>query len=209
MIIEDTGMADDTEISVIDVDQRHGAVWAKLRNNALIERSWIDRFCALIPVGGEIVDIGCGSGLPIAAELIERGFSVTGVDGTPAMIALFRHNLPGVAAHLADMRELALNRRFQGLLAWDSFFHLRPDDQRRMFPRFQAHAEPGAALMFSSGPAEGEAIGDLEGDRLYHGSLDPDEYRHLLNVAGFSVIAHIVEDPDCGHRTSWLAQQRG
>ena len=202
-------MADDTRISVIDVYQRHGAAWAKLRNNGLVERPWIDRFCALIPAGGEIVDIGCGSGLPVAAELIERGFGVTGVDGTPTMIALFRDNLPGIAAHLADMRELALNRRFQGLLAWDSFFHLRPDDQRRMFPRFQAHAELGAALMFSSGPAEGEAIGDLEGDRLYHGSLDPDEYRYLLNVAGFAVIAHIVEDPDCGHRTIWLAQQRG
>jgi hypothetical protein len=125
------------------------------------------------------------------------------------MIALFRHNLPGVAAHLADMRELALNRRFHGLLAWDSFFHLRPDDQRRMFPRFQALAEQGAALMFSSGTAEGEAIGELEGDRLYHGSLGPDEYRRLLNVAGFTVIAHIVEDPNCGHRTIWLAQQRG
>lgn len=201
-------MADDTEFSVIDVYQRHGSAWAKLRDNGLIERSWIDRFCALVPVGGKIVDIGCGSGLPIAAELIERGFSVTGVDGTPTMIALFRHNLPGVAAHLADMRELALNRRFQGLLAWDSFFHLKPDDQRPMFPRFQAHAEPGAALMFSSGTAEGEAIGDLHGDRLYHGSLDPDEYRHLLNVAGFTVIAHIVEDPDCDRRTIWLAQQR-
>ena len=117
-------MADVTEISVIDVYQRNGAAWAKLRNIGLVERPWIDRFCALIPAGGEIVDIGCGSGLPIAAELIERGFGVTGVDGTPTMIALFRHNLPGIAAHLADMRELALNRRFHGLLAWDSFFHL-------------------------------------------------------------------------------------
>ena len=63
--------------------------------------------------------------------------------------------------------------------------------------------------MFSSGTAEGEAIGVLEGDRLYHGSLGTDEYRRLLNVAGFTVIAHIVEDPNCGHRTIWLAQQRG
>ncbi|WP_240149412.1 trans-aconitate 2-methyltransferase [Asaia sp. As-1742] len=125
------------------------------------------------------------------------------------MIELFRRNLPGVAVHFADMRKLALNCRFQGLLAWDSFFHLSLDDQRGMFPRFQAHAEPGAPLMFTSGNAEGEAIGELEGDRLYHGSLDPDEYRAQLDKAGFAVIAHVVEDPDCGRRTIWLAQQRG
>jgi len=202
-------MTDDTGLSVIDVYQRHGAAWASLRGNRLVERGWIDRFCALVPAGGDIVDIGCGSGLPLAGELIERGFDVTGIDGTPTMVALFMRNLPGVAVHLADMRELALNRRFQGLLAWDSFFHLAPDDQRGMFSRFQAHAAPGAALMFSSGTAEGEAIGALEGDRLYHGSLDPDEYRSLLDAAGFAVIAHLQEDPDCGNRTIWLAQQRG
>jgi len=76
-------MADDTEFSVIDVYQRHGSAWAKLRDNGLIERSWIDRFCALVPVGGKIVDIGCGSGLPIAAELIERGSALPGWTAPP------------------------------------------------------------------------------------------------------------------------------
>ena len=40
------------------------------------------------------------------------------------------------------MRELALGRKFSGILAWDSFFHLRHDDQRRMFPVFRQHAAP-------------------------------------------------------------------
>jgi hypothetical protein len=32
------------------------------------------------------------------------------------------------------MRTLSLGRQFDGLLARDSFFHLRHDDQRLMFP---------------------------------------------------------------------------
>jgi len=195
--------------SVIEVYQRHGCAWAKLRGNRLAEGSWLNRFCDLLPAGAGVLDIGCGSGLPIARELIARGFDVTGLDGTPAMLALFQRNLPGAPAHLADMRDLALGRRFAGLLAWDSFFHLSPADQRALFPRFQAHAAAGAALMFTSGPAEGHAIGELEGDPLYHGSLGPDEYRALLDAAGFAVVAHAVEDPNCGHRTVWLAHQRG
>jgi len=63
-------MANSTEVSVIDVYQRHGVAWAKLRSSRLVERAWIDRFCGLIPEGGLIVDIGCGSGPPIAGELI-------------------------------------------------------------------------------------------------------------------------------------------
>ena len=39
------------------------------------------------------------------------------------------------------------------------FFPLCPEDQREMFPVFRKHAAPKAVLMFTSGPAYGEAIG--------------------------------------------------
>jgi hypothetical protein len=106
------------------------------------------------------------------------------------------------------MRVLSLGRRFDGILAWDSFFHLSHDDQRRMFPVFRAHAASGAALLFTSGPAHGVAMGTLGGEPLYHASLDGAEYRALLAESGFAVVAHAVEDPTCGHRTIWLAQLR-
>jgi hypothetical protein len=106
------------------------------------------------------------------------------------------------------MRTLSLARRFDGILAWDSFFHLCPDDQRRMFPIFRHHAAARAALMFTSGPAHGEAIGSYKGEPLYHASLDAAEYRALLSANGFEVMAHMVEDPNCGHHTIWLAKLR-
>jgi hypothetical protein len=75
-----------------------------------------------------------------------------------------------------------------------------------MFPIFAAHAAPKAALMFTSGPAHGEAIGSFAGAPLYHASLDASEYRSLLDRNGFRVVSHVVEDPDCGGHTIWLAQ---
>jgi hypothetical protein len=44
------------------------------------------------------------------------------------------------------------------------------------------------------------------GEPLYHASLTPEEYRTLLKSAGFRVVAHVVEDPNCGGHTIWLAQ---
>jgi len=76
---------------------------------------------------------------------------------------------------------------------------------RARFPVLGAHATPSAALMFTSGPADGEAIGTFEGEPLYHASLDAAEYRRLLGEQGFAVTAHVVEDPDCGGHTVWLA----
>jgi hypothetical protein len=123
------------------------------------------------------------------------------------MIELARGNFPGGRWQIADMRTLSLGQRFQGVIAWDSFFHLTFDDQRRMFPVFAAHAAPGAPLWFSSGPRHGEAIGNLHGEPLYHASLDPEEYRTLLAANGFSVVAHVAEDPACGGHTVWLARR--
>lgn len=101
---------------------------------------------------------------------------------------MFQAHLPGQEALISDMRKLALRRSFHGILAWDTFFHLDRDSQRRMFPVFRAHAARRGALMFTSGPADGEGIGRLEGDPLYHASLDVAEYRQLLGSHDFDVI---------------------
>jgi SAM-dependent methyltransferase len=193
---------------IVDLYRRHAGAWTAARGTELRERAWIERFAGLLVPAATVLDIGCGSGEPIAVDLVRRGHPVTGIDSSPEMIALFRANLPDQAAAVADMRSLSLDSKFGGLIAWDSFFHLTPDDQRLMFPVFRDHARTGAPLLFTSGPAFGEAIGMLEGEPLYHASLGPEEYRLLLDRNGFDVVAHIAEDPDCDGHTVWLARRR-
>lgn len=191
---------------IVGLYRRHARAWAEDRGTTLLEGAWLDRFLALLPSGAAVLDIGCGSAEPIGRYLIENGHSVTGVDSSPELIAICRERFPDQDWRVADMRTLSLGRVFSGLLAWDSFFHLRPEDQRRMFPVFRRHAAPRAALMFTSGPAHGVAMGSYRGEPLYHASLDGAEYRALLDANGFEVVAHAVEDPDCGGHTVWLAR---
>jgi Methyltransferase domain len=146
---------------------------------------------------------------PIARYVLEAGFSVVGLDSSPSMIAMCRARFPRSGWVVGDMRHLALGRRFDALLAWDSFFHLHADEQRAMFPRFSAHLAPSAPLMFTSGTSQGEAIGSYRGEPLYHGSLDPVEYEQLLLANGFAVRSYVADDPDCGEHSVWLTQYRG
>jgi SAM-dependent methyltransferase len=146
-------------------------------------------------------------GEPIGGFLIGQGRRVAGVDTSEGAIAMARSRFSEHDWSVADMRGLDLGRRFDGVLAWHSFFHLDHDAQRAMFEVFAAHAEPGAPLMFTSGPAHGEAIGEWRGEPLYHASLDPAEYRALLEASGFAVVRHVPEDPDCGGSTVWLARK--
>jgi SAM-dependent methyltransferase len=198
---------DSSAKAVVGLYERHAKDWvADRQRTAFVELAWLERFCSMIPVGRSILDIGCGCGAPIGEFLLVRGYDVCGIDSSSTLISLCRDRFPNQRWLVSDMRTLALKDRFQGLVAWDSFFHLSPDDQAEMFPVFAEHAAPGAALMFTSGPEHGEAVGSYAGEKLYHASLAPDEYRSLFEANGFAVRGHIARDPQCGGRTVWLAQ---
>lgn len=93
------------------------------------------------------------------------GFRVTGVDNSSTLISLCRTRIPDREWIIADMRSLAL-----GALAWDSFFHLRHEDQRTMFRIFAGHSARAPLLMFNAGFSHGEELSRVhaEGFRKVH-----------------------------------------
>jgi SAM-dependent methyltransferase len=192
---------------VKELYERHALEWDEDRGRDLFERPWLDRFLSFVQPRCSILDVGCGSAEPIARLFIELGHKVSGVDSSPSLIGICKGRFPQQSWIVADMRELHLNSQFDAIIAWDSFFHLCPDDQRRMFPLFREHSSPNAVLMFTSGPGAGEIVGEYRGEPLYHG-LDPTEYRELLDDNGFTVLADAQDDATCGHHTVWLAQLR-
>jgi trans-aconitate methyltransferase len=185
----------------------HALAFDGLRGGNLFEKPWLDRFTALVAPRGDILDLGCGAGEPIAASLIRGGFRVTGVDSSETLIGLCRQRFPDRSWFVADMRQFSLPAKYDGILAWHSFFHLNQNDQRAMFPRFAALAASGAALMFTAGHFDGVAIGEFAGEPLYHASLSSDEYTALLAENGFAVVAQVSQDPQCGGATVWLAKR--
>jgi SAM-dependent methyltransferase len=190
--------------------ERHAREWdADRRRAGWSDKPWLDRFIATLSKGATVLDLGCGSGSPVAQHMVQSGLHVTGVDSSPTLVSLCRERLPDQEWIVADMRTLALDQKFAGILAWDSFFHLAHDDQRRMFRVFEAHAAASAVLTFNAGPSHGEGIGGYRGDPLYHASLSPDEYQTLLDKTGFDIVEHAVEDwRSGGGRTVWLAYSR-
>lgn len=193
--------------AIIDLYDRTAGAWDAARQGLTDEeRPHIEALADALGAGASVLDVGCGTGVP-AQLLIEGGLAVTGVDASPALIALCRKRHPTAAWQVADMRGLDLGRRFDGLLLWHSFFHLSPDDQRAMFPILSRHAAPGALLMFTSGSDAGVRIGEWEGEPLYHASLAQTEYRALLAANGFAVLRFIDGQDGAAGPTVWLARR--
>src|SRR5215467_7908022 len=140
-------MPDPLSETVIDLYRRHAAEWdAARRGNDWNDRVWHEAFARNLVPGSCVLDLGCGGGEPVARFLVDQGMRVTGVDASPEMITLARHRFPEQEWIVADMRQLALDRRFDGILAWDSYFHLAHEAQRAMFPVFDAHGKDDAVL---------------------------------------------------------------
>jgi SAM-dependent methyltransferase len=188
--------------------EKHAAAWDRDRQNSYWnDKVWLDCFIGRLVRSAKVLDLGCGPGRPVAQHMVEQGLRVVGVDSSPTMIAFCRNRLPDQEWIVADMRQLALGRRFDGILAWDSFFHLDHENQRRMFAIFADHAFIGTVLMFNTGPQHGESVGKYRGDPLYHASLSPVEYEALTVRSGFHVLQHITNDAQAGGRTVWLCQR--
>jgi predicted TPR repeat methyltransferase len=186
---------------------RHAEQFDRARKRDLLEQPYLDAALEAMTPAGEALDLGCGAGEPIARYLVDRGHRVTGVDVAEPMIELCRSRFPEMTWLHRDMRALELRKRFNLIIAWDSFFHLDHADQRAMFPTFAQHGAVDSLLLFTSGVSKGVAIGELFGDELFHSSLDTQEYREWLEKFGYSVLIHRVEDPNCGSRTVWLARK--
>ena len=191
---------------VIDSYNRHWHEWIALRSQTLFEKPWLDKFLNELPNKPHILDLGCGSGEPIASYLHQQSAQITGVDGAANLISAARAKMPDATWHTADMRGLDLGRRFDGILGWNSTFHLSTDEQRAMFRVFQRHAARGTVLMFTTGTKADEVMGEFAGEPIYYSSLSHEDYCALLTEHGFSLREHVSEDPSCGQHTIWLAK---
>jgi len=178
------------------------------RKDLSLERSYINLIQNHYPPGSSVLDIGCGTGEPIGKFFIKSGYKYTGVDASEKMIELCKIRFPYENWIVEDMRSLELDEQYDIVIAWHSFFHLPPDDQRKTLKKLTQFVKPSGLLVFTSGPEEGESWGENGGYELYHASLSTEEYESILNKNHLEVLTHNVQDPNCGGATVWLAQKK-
>ena len=141
-----------------------------------------------LPPGAAVIDLGCGSGLPITKVLVSEGLNVYGIDASPSFVEAFRHNLPGIpVAHESVQDTLFFNRRFDGVVAWGLIFLLLPEDQRRLIQRVANILVPGGRFLFTSSPEVEPLVWNDAMTGLESRSLGVAEYRRLLSEAGLRV----------------------
>jgi SAM-dependent methyltransferase len=140
-----------------------------------------------LPSGAAVIDLGCGSGLPITKVLVNERLNVYAIDASPSLVEAFRHNLPDIPVACEPVQDsLFFDRRFDGVVAWGFMFLLQPEEQHYLIRRMADILVPGGRLLFTSPPEPvvwNDAMTGLESR-----SLGAVEYRKQLSAFGLSVI---------------------
>lgn len=92
------------------------------------EREYLDAVLSVVPKGSTILDLGCGTGRPMAEYVISRGHHVVGVDQSEKMLGIARRYFPHETWVLSPMETYDPQVDDQGALIWDALFHVRRTD---------------------------------------------------------------------------------
>jgi len=145
-------------------------------------RAWAGTF----DKGAEVLDLGCGTGIPVTKILLEAGLKAFGLDASPKMVEEFRRNFPDVPVVCeAVERSLFFGRSFDGIISVGLLFLLSEETQRALIRKMAAALRPRGKLLFTA-PFDKVEWKDIMTERLSR-SLGAKEYRSLISAAGLSV----------------------
>jgi len=145
-------------------------------------RSWANTFVK----GSVILDVACGTGIPVTKILLEAGLSAYAIDASPKMVADFRQNFPNTPVACEPVeRSVFFNRRFDGIISVGLMFLLPEANQRALIPKMAAALNPGGKLLFTS-PLEKIEWNDAMTEQRSI-SLGAEEYRALIKNGGLLI----------------------
>jgi cyclopropane fatty-acyl-phospholipid synthase-like methyltransferase len=163
--------------------------------------SYVDLVLEGLHSGAKVLDLGCGTGNPIARHIVEKGFSLVAVDQSEKMLEIARKIVPKAELIHSDMISVQLADGFGAAIAWDSIFHVKRKHHAAIFGKLAKSLEHGGRLLLSVGGSGADGFtSEMFGHTFFYSGHEPEVTRKLLEAEGFEIEVWEVDDPSSrGH----------
>ncbi|KAL2831531.1 S-adenosyl-L-methionine-dependent methyltransferase [Aspergillus cavernicola] len=123
-----------------------------------------------LPSHSQVLDVGCGTGKPVAEALAAAGHFITGIDNVDAMVELSQKRIPSGVFQLSDMREYVHpeGKQLDAVLMVRSLFRLGREEIEDTLRKYGSQLHVGGLLCIATMAAE-----DFSPDNILSG-YDPD-----------------------------------
>jgi SAM-dependent methyltransferase len=168
------------------------AVPPKFKSNKYL--GLFNQFCNKLPKNAVVLDLGCGPGLPITKELVDRGFMVTGVDISDTMIELAKKNVPRAEYLRISMTDINFNNEFDGVVSAYSMLCLDPDRFKRTSVKISNALKRGGFFILSlnepppGGHDEAENYTEIMGQKAYSRPYTENEVMAIFSKLNMEAI---------------------
>jgi predicted TPR repeat methyltransferase len=147
-----------------------------------------------LPSGSRVLDLGCGTGVPTARQLVDAGHEVVGVDLSSVMVDLARQKVPEATFHELDLADLQSGGpvdlgRFDAVAAFFSLLMLPRAEIPTALGTIHHVLEPGGlfALSMVEADVDDRPIPFLGNTIRVSGYLR-EELRKVIETAGFEIL---------------------
>jgi 2-polyprenyl-3-methyl-5-hydroxy-6-metoxy-1,4-benzoquinol methylase len=174
-------------------------------------RDWMQPFFRMISAGTEVLDLGCGCGVPETRMLAER-FRVTGIDISDVQIERARSLVPDARFLRGDMTEVSFPREsFGGVVCLYALIHVPLDEQPGLIRKVHRWLTPGGLFLVTTGATAWTGVeeGWLGSNaKMYWSHADARTYEQWFTERGFHVMRRtLVPEGDTRHAL-FLVQKR-
>ena len=108
---------------------------------------FVQTFLTFFKPSSNVLDVGCGTGTPVASTVAQQGHHITGIDIAPSMIELSRKAVPSGTFEVANMLEYRPKEPINVILSIFSLFTLsREDLEGSMSRKWAEWLVPGGLL---------------------------------------------------------------
>jgi SAM-dependent methyltransferase len=173
--------------------------------------AWLSELGERIPPGGGVLDLGCGSGLPVARDLSAAGFRVTGVDFSEVQIRRASELVPAAEFLRADISSVDFgSESFDAVVSFFALIHIPLDEQLPLLRRIAGWLRPGGVFAATAGYWAWTGYEDnwLDGGApMWWSHADLATYRNWIGQAGLLIDSEeFVPESDGGHALFWTSR---
>ncbi len=157
-------------------------------------------FIELLSADANVLDAGCGAGIPITQRLAEH-FHVTGVDFSETQIALAKKNVPNAKFLCEDLTKLNFpDDTFDGICSYYAIIHIPREEHQALLANFHRMLSTSGVALLCLGAEH--LVDDIEenylGAKMYWSHYGSATYQKMLKEIGFSIMwAKFVKDESC------------
>lgn len=158
-------------------------------------QKYLEDLARELPAGAKILDIGCGSGIPIDKFLFEKGFKVIGVDISEEMISLAKKNLPGNEYLVKDMAEIDFPvNSFDAVVSFYAIFHIPREEHLALLKKLHTLLKTDGHLAITMGSSDWEGTeDDFHGAKMFWSHYGKDKNVELVKQAGFRIVYDTID----------------